>query len=98
MLYDLIYKSHDTKLQLNLNKLSNKTQWTDSILNYYILDYPVNYDISKLPHDNTLDSAKDFCVKNNYSGVTFQDGIFQVRSGKYINYNDIISIVSWIYL
>lgn len=95
--YDLIEKSHDTILKLNLNNLKNKKQFTEGIEKYYIMDYPLNYSLNKLPHENTLESAKEYCIKNNCSGVTLQDGIYQVRNGKYINYFD-GDIYSWIFI
>jgi hypothetical protein len=95
--YDLINKSRDTILKLNLKNIKNKKKYTSAIKNYYIMDYPLNYSLSKLPHENTLESAKEYCITHNCSGVTFQDGFYQVRSGCYINYfND--NIYSWIFI
>jgi hypothetical protein len=95
--YDLIVKEHDTILKLNLHKIKNKHTFTNPIHKYYIMDYPDNYNILQLPHDNTLEAAKEYCIKNNCSGVTLQDGIYQVRNGKYINYFD-DDIYSWVYI
>lgn len=61
------------------------------------MDYPSNYDIDDLPHDNTLEDAQRYCLENNYSGVTLQGGIYQVRSGKYLEFHD-SNIYSWILL
>jgi hypothetical protein len=98
--YDIIYKEHDTLLKLNLNKIKNKTKFTKGIRNYYIMDYPPNYDEQNHPHLNTLESAKEYCIKHNYSGVTLEGGVYSVRGGKYINYfNDFTgSLISWVYL
>lgn len=96
--YDLIDKNtSDTFLRLNLKKLSNKNKYTQAIKNYYIMDYPANYSITNLPHANTLESAKEYCLRNNYSGVTLENGIYQVRNGKYIDYHE-GNIYSWIYM
>jgi len=95
--YDLIHYSTDTVLKLNLKKLKDKTIFTKEIKKYYIMDYPPNYTIHKLPHENTLESAKEYCIKHNCSGITLQDGIYQVRDGKYINYTE-HNTCSWIFL
>jgi FkbM family methyltransferase len=96
--YDLIFRNNDTQLQLNLKKVKNKSMFTEGIKKYYIMDYPLNYDILNLPHENTLESAKEYCIDHNCSGITFQDNIYQVRDGKYIQYYDDKDIISWIYL
>lgn len=95
--YDLIEKNHDTILKLNLKTIENKTTYTPAIKKYYIMDYPSNYCLTKLPHENTLESAKEYCIKHNCSGITLQDGIYQVRNGKYINYSN-NDIYSWIFI
>jgi hypothetical protein len=95
--YDLIHNGHDTLLKLNLKNVQNKTKYTPAIKNYYIMDYPLNYCLSTLPHENTLESAKEYCIKHNCSGVTLEDGIYQVRNGKYINYFK-GEIYSWIFI
>lgn len=96
--YDLIFRNQDTQLQLNLQKLKNKLVFTEGIKKYYIPDYPHNYDILNLPHENTLESAMEYCINNNYSGITFQDNIYQVRNGKYIEYYEDETIISWLYM
>lgn len=95
--YDLISKDHDTVMKLNLNKLQNKTSYTSAIKNYYIMDYPLNYSVSNLPHENTLEGAKEYCSTHGCSGVTLQDGIYQVRNGKYMNYYN-GDICSWVFM
>ena len=95
--YDLINKGNsDTILHLNLKKIKNKSKYTEAIKNYYIMEYPLNYSLSNLPHENTLESAKEYCLQHNCSGITLQDGIYQVRNGKYINYFE-GDIYSWIF-
>ena len=96
--YDLLYKNKDdTQLKLNLKKLKNKKKFTEEIKNYFIMEYPLNYSLSNLPHKNTLESAKEYCIKHNCSGITLQDGIYQVRNGEYINYVE-GNVYSWIYI
>jgi FkbM family methyltransferase len=96
--YDLISKSSiDTILKLNLNNLKNKKTFTEKMNKYYIMDYPLNYSINNLPHENTLEGAKQYCIKYNCSGITLQDNIYQVRAGKYLNYFN-SDIYSWIYI
>ena len=96
--YELIDRNHDTTLKLNLKKLINKTTFTLAIKKYYIMDYPDNYDINRLPHENTLESAKEYCILNNCSGITYQDGIYQVRNGKYMDYFNDDNICSWVFI
>lgn len=95
--YDLIETSHDTIIKLNLKNIENKNIFTEKIKNYYIMDLPSHYSLTNLPHENTLESAKEYCLKHSCSGVTLQDGIYQVRNGKYINYCS-GEIYSWIFL
>ena len=94
--YDLIANGHDTILKLNLKNIKNKTKYTSEIKNYYIMDYPLNYNLINLPHENSLESAKEYCIKHNYSGITLENGIYQVRNGKYINYFK--GVNSWIFI
>jgi hypothetical protein len=97
--YDLISSDSTTLLQLNLNKLNNKTKFTGGIINYYIPTYPLNYDITKLPHKNTLESAMEYCKKYNCSGISYQRNIYQVRAGNHlIPYKTDDKLTSWIYV
>jgi hypothetical protein len=95
--YELIERNHDTILKLNLKNIAHKKTFTERIHKYYIMDYPLNYNLTQLPHENTLESAQEYCIKHGCSGVTLQDGIYQVRNGKHINYFD-GDIYSWIFL
>jgi hypothetical protein len=97
--YDFILRTiDDVVLKLNLTKLKNKTTFTTGLKNYYINDHPPNYDFNNLPHENTLESAKEYCIKNNYSGVTYQDNIYQVRTGTYLIYYENIDLYTWVYI
>lgn len=96
--YDLIECDHDTILQLNLTKIINKESFTDEIKDYYIMDYPVDYDPTHPPHENTLESAQNYCKEHNFSGVTYQYGRYEVRSGKYIHLCTQNNITSWLYI
>jgi hypothetical protein len=95
--YDVIERGHDTKLQLNLKKLKNKQGFTQSLHKYYIMNYPDNYNVSSLPHANTLEGAQAYCVEHQCAGVTFQDNIYQVRDGPYLKFYD-MDIWSWVYV
>ena len=95
--YDLFHTGEDTILKLNIKNIKNKTKYTPAIKNYYIMDHPLNYSLTDLPHKNTLEDAKEYCIKHGCSGVTLQDGIYQVRNGKYINYHD-SDIYSWVFI
>jgi FkbM family methyltransferase len=98
--YDFISRTiDDVVLKLNLTKIKNKTIFTTELKNYYIPDIPENYDINNLPHQNTLEGAKEYCVKHNYSGITYQDNIYQVRNGSYLTYYDTTELLySWVYI
>jgi hypothetical protein len=96
--YDVIYKNaDDTLLQLNLQS-RKKTQFTEEMTKYYIMDHPPGYSLQNLPHENTLEAAQDFCRKNMYSGVTLQDGLYQARSGKYLKYSSDVPCSSWAFV
>lgn len=96
--YDLLYSEHDTMLKLNLNNLQNKSSFTNAIENYYIINYPDNYNPVNPPHNNTLEDAKRYCIENNCSGITYQYGRYEVRSGSYIYYYKENGLLSWIYI
>lgn len=97
--YTVIYTtSSDTSLELNINSVKNKIGFTDPIYKYYLVGYPANYNFKDLPHSNTLEGAKQYCVDNNCGGVTYQYNRYEVRLGnKLLPYND-NNLVSWIYL
>ena len=88
----------DVVLKLNLTKLKDKTFFTTKLNKYYIPEMPENYDINNLPHENTLEAAKEYCIKNNYSGITYQDNIYQVRIGSYLTYYENIDLYTWVYM
>lgn len=96
--YELIVRKHDTLLELNINKLSNRFDFSPQIKNYYIPNYPFNYDPKNLPHENSLLGAQKYCIKNKCTGVTLQDGVYEVRSGGKILYTDIPNVISWIFI
>jgi len=96
--YDLIKSTKNTLLKLNLNNIKNKSSFTSAITNYYIIDYPINYDLINPPHENNLEDAKRYCMKNNYSGITYQYNRYEVRNGKYIQYHKDNNLLSWIYI
>jgi hypothetical protein len=95
--YVLIHRGHDTILHLNLTRLQDKSGFSEAFQHYYIMEYPPDYDIKALPHKNTLEGAKEYCIKHTCSGVTYQDGIYQVRNGPYMKYFK-GSCVSWVFL
>lgn len=96
--YDLISSDHETILKLNLNKIQKKFIFSSKKANYYIEDYPAGYDPSNLPHENTLEAAKRYCIKNKCSGITYQYNRYEVRNGNYINYYNDTKLLSWILL
>lgn len=93
--YDLIEKGHDTVLCRNL-QTQCKERFSNIICNSYVMDYPANYNVLDLPHANTLEAAKEFCVVNSCTGVTFEAGVYQVRAGKYLKSTELDSC-SWIF-
>ena len=94
--YELMSTNHDTVLKLNLRKIHKTFIFSKAIMKYYIEDYPNNYDVKHLPHENTLESAKDYCRRYKCTGITFQYNRYEVRNGKYLNYNDDKTLISWI--
>jgi FkbM family methyltransferase len=100
--YEFISRTDaDVVLKLNLKKIENKMTFTNELINYFIYDYPSNYDINNLPHDNTLKAAIKYCIINNCSGVTYQDNIYQVRNGNYLYHFENtknIDLRTWVYI
>ena len=95
--YDLLYSEHDTFVKLNIQKVKKTNKFSNKIQNYFIEDYPSNYNPTNLPHKNTLEDAKKYCIENNCSGVTYQNNKYEVKTGKYISYNN-NGVLSWVYL
>jgi len=95
--YDLLYSEHDTFVKLNIQKVKKTNKFSNKIQNYFIEDYPSNYNPTNLPHKNTLEDAKKYCVENNCSGVTYQNNKYEVKTGKYISYSN-NGVLSWVYL
>ena len=102
--YDLVSRGHDTILKINLKKIFDKKIFSEKIYNYYITGYPKGYDTSNLPHDNTLSDAKKYCRDHGHSGVTYQYGSYEVRSGEYLEYYgpptdpQSSELASWVFL
>lgn len=96
--YDLIYSGHDTILKLNLNKIHKTFIFSCKIVNYYVEGYPIGYDPNNLPHENTLEAAKKYCIKHKCSGITYQYNRYEVRNGNYINYYNDPNLLSWVLL
>jgi hypothetical protein len=84
--YDLVYSTTDTMLELNLKKIKKNNTFSEEIKNYFIYNYPENYDANVLPHENTLEGAKKYCIDNNFTGVVYQDGYYTVRTGDKLYY------------
>jgi FkbM family methyltransferase len=99
--YDLITKDDsDAYLKLNLQKVRNKTRFSQKMDNYYVMDYLPGYNPEQPGHDNTLISAMKYCVDNGGTGVTWENGRFQVRGGPYLCFFDDgrNDLKSWVYL
>tara|TARA_Y100000356_G_C11244406_1_gene283027 strand:+ start:753 stop:1607 length:855 start_codon:yes stop_codon:yes gene_type:complete len=95
--YDLISHQGNTILKLNIKKNRSKNfRNPNKIINYCIEEYPKGYNSQALPHGNNYEDAKNYCIKNDYAGVTFQNGNYEVRDGKYINYSK--GTISWCYI
>ena len=93
--YDLIIENNYYQLKLNLTKLKNKKTFTKPINNYSIDNDNDN------DNDNEYDdykSAKEYCIKNNCSGITFQNNKYHVKNGLYLCENNKNDIYSWIYI
>ena len=46
-----------------------------------------------------LEREKEYCVKHNYSGITYQDNIYQVRNGSNLTYFDTMELLyTWVYI
>lgn len=90
--YDCHYsnKTGDTMLRLNLNKILKKNIFSTEIKRHYLQkELPSNYYLVKdgkkyLPHENKLEAAKEYCLKHKCNGIQYDNGVFEVRKGKYI--------------
>jgi hypothetical protein len=91
--YDLVTRGYDTILKRNLHVKSNN-DFTGARKNYQIIQFPPEYYFPGL-HENTLEAAKEYCVKHQHSGVTLFNGYYTVRSGKYLEYLD-DDVTSWV--
>lgn len=98
--YQAVSRGGDTIAELDITKLKNKKGFTTPMFGYWIPGNPPGYNRRNLPHDNTLEAAREFCVKNGYSGVTFQDGVYEVRSGNRVRKFDSkeANLCSWVYM
>lgn len=99
--YDLIKKDDsDADLILNLQKVKNKTRFSVKMDNYYITDYLPGYEPKDPGHENTLKSAMQYCLKHGGTGITLENGRFEVRGGPYVRFFDVGSndLKSWVYL
>ena len=98
--YDLSHKDDsDTLLRLNLQKIKNKSNFSPPLQNYYIMNHPEGYNVQQPEHENTLESAMEYCKKNGYAGVTFQNERYQIRVGPYVfHYDNGEPLTSWVYL
>lgn len=85
--YDSSKYGYNTILELNLTLLKNRSKFTDEINNFYLAEYPPNYNTSKIPHENTLDAAQRYCQLHGFGGVTFENGKYEVRLGRRLNKN-----------
>ena len=86
-------KGYDTILKRNLHVKSNN-DFTGARKNYQIIQFPPEYYFPGL-HENTLQGAKEYCLKHQHSGVTLVNGCYTVRSGKYLEYLD-DEVTSWV--
>jgi len=86
--YDVTSKGHDTVLSLNLQK-ANKTMYTA------VPNYVIRGSNSDPPHE-TLEGAKQYCTAHLCSGITLEDGVYQVRNGKHIEYSK--GACSWVFI
>jgi FkbM family methyltransferase len=96
--YDLIERGYNTTLNLNLMKLEGKAYFTPALYNYYIDSSIPAYDIKYLPYENNLEDAKQYCIEHGCVGVTYENGIYKVKCGKYIRPCDDKKVISWLYL
>lgn len=94
--YDLISTGDDTILKLNLNKIQKTFNYSNKISYYYIENYSNDYDTNNLPYENTLESAKKYCIKYKCTGITYKNGIYHVCNGNYIYFHNNPNLSCWI--
>ena len=103
--YDCIDRGYDSLYRLNLTK-RQKDRPSRAIVptspGYFIPDVLEGYSKYNLPHNNNLASAILFAQDNNCTGVTYQEGIYQARTGRYLEKSEdsveIGEIKSWYFI
>ena len=90
----------DTHMELNVSSIQNKSYFSEPIPKYWLGWHPDNYDPNNLPHPNTLEGAKQYCIEHNCGGVTYQNGKYEVRKGirLYTCKDADPNIISWTYI
>jgi hypothetical protein len=86
---------------INSSKIEEicKEKFCGPFVNFYLSEYPKNYNpFDKLPHDNTLESAMEYCEKNNCGGVTYQYNRYEVRLYNKLIKDDKEKPCSWVYI
>lgn len=98
--YVVTTRRGDTFAELDITKLNNKSKFSTPIYNTYISGVPAGYSKNNLPHENNLESAKEYCKKHGYSGVTFQNGFYGVRTGnRVLSFNpENSTLCTWVYI
>ena len=102
--YDLIRSETEgadsnTFMRLNISRVAGREKFGGPISEYYLVDYPNDYNPLALPHENTLEAAQAYCVKHKLGGVTYQYGRFEVRQGtRLMMQKGGAQIRSWVYL
>jgi len=97
--YDLMSKDDsDAHLRLNLHKVQNKKGFSLSMDKYYVMDYLPGYNPGEPGHENTLESAMEYCINHGGTGVTWQNQRYEVRGGPYIHFCNDSDLKSWVYV
>lgn len=97
--YRVVSRGEDTIVRLDPRQRSRHV--FNRFDHYYIQNYPSNYNPSEPPHLNTLKDAQEYCRLGNYTGVTYQNGLYSVRSGEMLPVpSEMIhlDITSWIFI
>lgn len=96
--YDLIFENYYYKLKLNLTKIKNKKKLSKLIKHYYFDNHDNDDNNDNNDSYDDYEEAKEYCIKNNCSGISYYNNKYQVKTSKYLSYDENIDIYSWIYI
>lgn len=95
---ELVGGDPNTLMRLNIDRIYKLGRFLETPQGYYLAGYPKGYHPTELPHANTLEGARSYCIEHHCGGVTYQYGRYEVRQGPYLMDQKKDSLLkSWVY-